>query len=374
MRETSYWQGLLSGRVGRRRVVALGGATTAGALLLAACGSSKGSSSGGSAAAPAGLLVKPDDSTKAAVKGGALKDSRNADIGNWDPFSSGAWWSFANPALFGRLTRLKAGYLTPASGEVVSDLAESWEFTPDRLTATFKLRPNVSWHNIAPVNGRAFDSQDVVTSWTRFIKEGGNRSNFANALNPQSPVVSLTAPDKATVVFKLAFPMVNLTALLAAQSGGNFTILPKEQGDYDVKTKPIGTGPYFLSEQVPSSRFVIKKNPPYYDTTGPYIDSSEFPIITEYAQGLAQLKAGNLYTYPVTGEDVLQTKKDQASLALYQGAMQSSGLGVVFGYRNTPQAPFHDERLRQAFSMAWDRDQFIDVQFNVRASRTRESR
>ena len=46
--------------------------------------------------------------------------------------------------------------------------------------------------------------------------------------------------------------------------------------------------------------------------------------------------------------------------------MGSGGLGVVFGFRPTDKAPFRDERLRQAFSMTWDRDQYIDVMFNVK--------
>jgi peptide/nickel transport system substrate-binding protein len=332
-------------------------------VLLAACGGGDGGSESEDSAS---LLVKPVDSSKDAKQGGVMKDSRNADIQHWDPHFSGVWWSFANPAVYGRLTRLKAGHLAPASGEVVGDLVESWEFSPDRLTATFKLRPNVSWHQIAPVNGRAFDSSDVIHSWTRFLKDGGNRSNYANSVNPLAPIVSFNAPDKATVVAKLSFPMVNLPALLAAHSGGNFAILPKEQdGGYDIRSKAIGTGPYFVAEHIPSSRFVLKKNPAYYDKAGPMIDSAEYPIISEYAQGLAQLKAGELYTYPVRGDDILQTKKDVPDLSLYAGAMGSSGLGVVFGFRNTDKAPFRDERLRQAFSMTWDRDQFIDVQFNV---------
>ncbi len=363
----NYWNQLIEGRVGRRRLLAGTASAGAAALFLAACGGSKS----GSDNEAQGLLNKPVDSTKEAVKGGTFKDSRNADIGNWDPHTSGAWWSFVNPAIYGRITRLKAGYMTPASGEVVGDLAESWEFSPDRLTATFKLRPGVTWHNIAPVNGRAFDSEDIVFSWNRFLKDGGNRSNYANSINPQSPVTSLTAPDKSTVVFKLAFPMVNLTALLAAHSGGNYTIVPREMdGGYDIKTKAIGTGPYFVSEHVPSSRFVFKKNPAYYDKAGPYIDGAEFPIITEYSQGLAQLKAGSLHTYAVRGEDVLTTKKDLNALALYEGAMGSNGAGVVFGYRSGDKTPFRDERLRQAFSMTWDRDQFIDVQFNVEGLRS----
>lgn len=360
--QPNYWTRLLTGRLNRRRAVTAVGAGFSAAVLLAACGNDGDKPNGDSS----GLLTKPVDSSKEAKQGGVMKMSRSSDIQHWDPHFSGAWWSFANPAVYSRITRLKAGYLAPASGEVVGDLAESWEFSPDRLTATFKLRPNVTWHQIAPVNGRAFDSQDVIYSWTRYLKEGGNRSNFANSVNPEAPIVSLTAPDRLTVVAKLSFPMANLTALLAAHSGGNFAILPREQdGGYDIRSKPIGTGPYSVSEHLPSQRFVLKKNPDYYDKPGVNIDSAEYPIITEYAQGLAQLKAGALYTYAVRGEDMLQTKKDVPALSLYEGTMGSNGNGVVFGYRNSEKAPFRDERLRRAFSMTWDRDQFIDVQFGV---------
>jgi peptide/nickel transport system substrate-binding protein len=358
MSDSGYWTRLFQARLSRRRAVAAG----AGAWLLSACGGDDDGDGGASSS----LVVKAVDSSKDARAGGVMKDSRNADIGHWDPHLSGAWWSFANPAIYSRLTRLKAGYLEPASGEVIGDLAESWEFSPDRLTATFKLRPNVAWHQLAPVNGRTFDSQDVLSTWTRFTKVGTSRSNFANSINPAAPIVSLAAPDRQTVVAQLSFPMVNLPALLAAHSGGNFTVLPREEdGGFDIRTRPIGTGPFIMAEHSASQRFVYQKSPTYYDKSGPFVDGVEYPVVTEYAQGLAQLKAGALYTYPVAGEDMLQTKKDVPELSLYEGAMLSLGSGVVFGYRNSERAPFGDERLRQAFSMTWDRDQFIDTQFNV---------
>ena len=56
--------------------------------------------------------------------------------------------------------------------ELEGDLAESWEISDDGLTYTFHLRDDVTWHDIAPVNGRPFVAQDVVASMNRVKSVG----------------------------------------------------------------------------------------------------------------------------------------------------------------------------------------------------------
>ena len=63
----------------------------------------------------------------------------------------------------------RASASRPATTKSLPSLAESWEFSPDKTTITFKLRQGVKWHNMAPVNGRAFDSADVVATWKRYV-------------------------------------------------------------------------------------------------------------------------------------------------------------------------------------------------------------
>ena len=71
-----------------------------------------------------------------------------------------------NQLVNSNLVNEKAGIIGPPEfSEVVPDLAQSWEWSPDRLTLTIKLRDGVKWHNKAPVNGRAMDPQDIVFSW-----------------------------------------------------------------------------------------------------------------------------------------------------------------------------------------------------------------
>jgi ABC-type transport system substrate-binding protein len=93
------------------------------------------------------------------------------------------------------------------------------------------------------------------------------------------------------------------------------------------------------------------------------------PIVTEYATGLAQFRAGAIYRYPGRGEDVLQLKKDVPQLELYQGEIAQQTYSAFFGWNPAlgAKTPFRDRRMRQALSMSWDRDLFIDANYNVSA-------
>jgi peptide/nickel transport system substrate-binding protein len=261
-----------------------------------------------------------------------------------------------------------------SEGKFQGDLAESFEFSPDRLTVTFKLRPNAGFAPVAPVNGRLMDAQDILYSWERFSKLGAARTDFVNSLNPSAPITSLTSPDPKTIVMKLAQPDATIAAHLSAPQSGRFNIVPREiEKGYDPRGTLIGTGPFYMAEYTPSSRYVFKRNPGFYDQTKPYFDAIEYNFIPEYATGSSQLKAGNIYSYgsldnpTLRQEDVLQFKKDAPDLVLSQTDVKADGSGGRFGYKNTDKGVFRDERLRQAFSMAIDRDLWLDVTYNVSA-------
>ena len=130
---------------------------------------------------------------------GTWLDSQTADFVSFDPHFT----ALPHPSrfLFSTLMRIKPGLLEPAKGDYMLDAAASYELSPDHLTLTMKLRPNHKWHNIAPVNGRQVEADDVVFSYERLIKQGSNRGNFAGSLG--GPIDSLKATDKSTIVIKL---------------------------------------------------------------------------------------------------------------------------------------------------------------------------
>jgi ABC-type transport system substrate-binding protein len=114
---------------------------------------------------------------------------------------------------------------------------------------------------------------------------------------------------------------------------------------------------------------VFERNPDYWDLkNGPYFDKIEMPFVLEAAQGVAQLKAGNLYTYSVGQDTIVSVKREVPDLRLYinRTAAFSPGNSIQFGTLPTEaNKPFKDERVRQAFQMAIDRDLYIDVFNNV---------
>src|SRR5689334_8957766 len=182
----TYWQSVFRQRVSRRRSLAMGAAAGASAAVLAACGgSSGGNKATGSGAAPS-LITQPVDTTKTAKRGGDYLSSRTSDIDQNDPhFTTQAAPGTAQT--YSRLFRRKPGVLGPQPFEFIGDLADSYEFSPDKLAMTVKLKAS-KWHPVPPVNGRAVDAQDVAFTWKRLEAMGANRSLLAHSVSPGAPI------------------------------------------------------------------------------------------------------------------------------------------------------------------------------------------
>jgi peptide/nickel transport system substrate-binding protein len=128
-----------------------------------------------------------------------------------------------------------------------------------------------------------------------------------------------------------------------------------------VRNTALGTGAWMLEEHQPSVIVKLRRNPNWYGKDRPYLDGWDIIIVPDYAQGVAQLKAGNLDTYAVRQEDVIATKGDALSLVLTQQPSfpKNNGGWLYFGLQG--DSPFNDERVRKAFSMEIDRDAWVDT-------------
>jgi peptide/nickel transport system substrate-binding protein len=361
--ERSYWAKTLAYRLGRRRTLALAGGLT-GAALLAACGSSHDSGTSGS---KSDLLAQPVDTTKQARRGGTYKDQNPNDAPSLEVVSPIAI-HVAN-RVYSTLVRQMPGVLKPSGEQLAPDIAESWEFSPDGLQITMKLRQGVKWHNKAPVNGRPLDIDDVLFSWNRYAAKSSQRGFVSNAANPAAPVLSFTAPDQKTVVIKLTEPLVYALELFASFGTftGNVVMVPKEtDGTFDIRNDMIGTGPFTLDRYSSSVGWTVKRNQEYFDPDWALLDQIETAVIPEYATSLAQFKAGNLHQLDVKPEDLLSVKREEPRLLIYPTDVTFLTTNTqTFGVLPEGKSPFLDERVRQAASLSLDRDLWIDTFHNV---------
>jgi len=366
--EPNYWSSILSNRqISRRRLVAGAGgvATAAVALSLAGCGSGSGD---GKKTDSSSLLAKGEDTTKVAKPGGTWPSYYPEDVINMDPILNNASPTF--PQLMPVYSNLvKAGVSTtkrPGADAITGDAAESWEFSPDGTKITLKLRQNMKWDARPPTNGRVLDSSDVKWSWDRFAAIGNSGPELAKSRNPDAPIESITVTDPRTVVFNMAYPYSSILDLLANYQ--NFYLMPKDES-FNFKTDMRGSGPYYLDSFKPSSGAVYKKNPDWYDKPRPYFDVIERTLISDYATGVAQFKAKNIWDYKdLRKEDVLATKRAAPGmLMLAERDIEANARFTNFSKRD--DSVFKDVRVRRALSMMIDRDLIVETFYNVKQFR-----
>ncbi len=234
------------------------------------------------------------------------------------------------------------------------DLAETWRASDDGLTYTFSLRPNARWHNKPPLNGRPVSAQDVVWSYERFVKLSPEKDRF-------DYVAAVTAPNDRTVVFKLKDVYAPFENAIGAPY---FWIMPKEvvEQDGDASKRVIGSGPFIFDRYESGVGFFGKKNPTYHRTGEPHVDEIAALIIPDVATQMASMRARELDGAEVEQQDLDSLKQTVPGLQIVE---------VEYNYNpaiywKVDKPPFNDLRVRQAVSMAINRDEFITATYNGR--------
>ena len=365
----NYWTRLVS-RGARRfdtaqdapgaptRRALLRGAALAGAGLatagLTGCGRHSGPP------APSGASSQATGGTP--QRGGTLSVVSTASPATLDPHATAnnATTSALSYSL-NRLVRFKTGPdpATAGNWEMENDLAQSVE-SPDAATWTVKIRP-ANFHNVAPVNGHAVESEDIKQTFTRAVTDTKNPSR--GNLNMIDPA-QIQTPDKQTVVFKLNYKLSMFPWTLASPFYS--FILPREaaSGAYDPGKQIIGSGPFIFDSYQPDVAFTYHRNPSYFEQGLPYLDNVRAAVITDASQLLAQFTTGHLDTYqpPVNNLDAAQKAVPNATLLTYF-ANSGGGYPTFFPFKDKT-SPFQDIRMRQAVSMAIDRDTINKVTYN----------
>jgi peptide/nickel transport system substrate-binding protein len=228
-------------------------------------------------------------------------------------------------------------------------LSTEWSVSDDGLRYTFKLRPNVKWHD-----GKDFSSADVAFS-IKTIKDvhPRGRSTFLN-------LVDVETPDPLTAVLVLSKPAPYLISALAP---AETPIVPRHIYEGSKVTEnpanlaPIGTGPFKFKEWVRGSHLVYERNPDYWDAPRPYLDTLIVRFIADPAARAIAIETGEIDlapSAPVPYSDLDRLKQLPNIGFETRGYQYSNSISRV--EFNLERDIFKDVRVRRAFAHAIDRN------------------
>ncbi|MHB8644915.1 MAG: ABC transporter substrate-binding protein [Thermomicrobiales bacterium] len=298
--------------------------------------------------------ASPAPTTAAAAgtpkKGGILKVGLQADPVALDPHKTSLTaTSHILEHIYGRLVMIDAT-LSPKP-----DLAESWTASSDGLVYTFKLRQGVKFHN-----GQPFVAGDVKYSYERVL-DPATKSAQKSAL---TGIDKIEVPDDYTVKFTLKTPNA---AFVVGLFPPNYAIVKKEDVDKngDLTKTANGTGPFMFKDYTPNTKVTLVKNPNYWDTGKPYLDGIEMvPVPDDTARSTA-IRTGTVdFVEYAPAKDIPLLKADKTLTITGDQNTNIRYLGFNLDLKSGHANPaFQNPKVRQAISMAMDRQAIVDAAF-----------
>lgn len=322
------------GRPVSRRTVLLGGlAASLVPFGLSACSGGAGSSRSVSAAAATGT----------ARNGGVLRVARPpaSAAETLDPASSLSAYEYL-AALYNRL--VKQG----EDGSTQPDLATHWETSRDAMTWTFTLREGVTFHD-----GKNFTSSDAAYT-LEHILDPATKSPQAGVMSPFIDPAGISTPGPTTLVVKLKSPNAEFVTLLMNY---NCYVIPEGSGA-SIGKSGIGTGPFKLASFEPAGKGVVEANPDYFDGR-PVLDSIEFSAIADVQARVGALLAQQVDLVAQTNLDFGTASSVRASSTATTATVKNAQWYVM--PMLCTLAPFTDVKVRQAFKLAYQPQELMDL-------------
>ncbi len=243
-------------------------------------------------------------------------------------------------------------------GKPKAGQAEKWESSKDSLTWTFHLRDGLKWSD-----GSDLTANDYVYSFKRVADPNtgapyaatvlGMVEGFEEANKGDLDKLAVTALDEKTVQIKLSAPCTYFDRVIAFA-----TLSPVNQATIEAKgdswaTAPesyISNGPFKITEWVPGSYITMSKNENYWDKDSIKLDELKFVLMEDSNAAYNAYKSGDvLIIHDVPTEEIRQLKENEEFSS-------EPIIGTYYVSLNIKEEAFKDARVRQALSLAIDRD------------------
>jgi peptide/nickel transport system substrate-binding protein len=232
----------------------------------------------------------------------------------------------------------------------------------DKLTVTWKLKPDLKWSDGEPIT-----SDDVKFTWEALASP---TSGALAATGGISQIAAIDTPDDLTAVIHYSTPYPGYLDQFA------YGIMPRhatgpagEMSDWEWNRKPVGAGPFVVTEWNSGESIIMEPNPYYYQEGKPYLDKLIFQVVPEPAAQTALMKQGDAQVQLWPGidsvEEYAKQVGDLAHEVLVPGVWNMAidfNLSKPFDGDPGPTPPhpiLGDIKVRQAISSAIDYDTLI---------------
>jgi peptide/nickel transport system substrate-binding protein len=279
------------------------------------------------------------------MAGGTLKYAETGTFNDFNPWRMSAVNMAEYNQVFSRLL-WKDG-----DGNVILDVAESWEPSEDAKTFTIKLKEGVTWHDGQPVNAQSIVDMYNYTK-DEALADYQGVSKITGLLEPIADVVAL---DEYTVQFQADEPVPYMTDILDYF----FLVRIDDIADPEmVQSLAVGTGPLKLTEWVPNQYTMYEKYDDYYMEGAPKLDGWEFQRLEKTETLGLNLESGAVDAVMGLPMSELERFEENPDYVVEVNNNSGSVLNIVV---NTKQPPFDDPRVRKALSLSMDRRKMAEA-------------
>lgn len=239
-------------------------------------------------------------------------------------------------------------------------LARTWDRSEDGATVTFRLRDDVSWHDGEPVT-----AADVAFTF-RTARNPNVGAAMAHRFSAWDSVEVLgdhelrfhvdPSADLSTGLFAWAMTPVAPEHLLG-------DVPPSELSTAPFGTRePVGSGPFRFVDHRAGDRWILEANPDHPEALGgrPYLDRLVYRVVPDESTLLAELRRGEVHFYMKVLPSQAERIREAPDLRLATFSFPQYG----FVAWNTRRAPFGEEALRRALTLAIDRRALISSQLH----------
>ncbi|HSA49992.1 MAG TPA: ABC transporter substrate-binding protein [Yinghuangia sp.] len=228
----------------------------------------------------------------------------------------------------------------PSTGTVRPQLAESMVADREARVWTLTLRQGVTF-----TDGTPFDADAVKRAWEKHLDP-----KVQSAASGTVKQLTLTVLDARRLNIGLPSPNANFDRTVVRLL--NYVPSPKTLvSDVSLaasNTAPVGAGPYKLREWVPGSHMTFERNPNYWQTGKPYLDTVTMRISKDTSKDVQAIDDGDA-DMALTADPGTVTDAGDRGLAVSEIAL-SGGVSIAFNTR--PNRPLSNPAVRRAIALS----------------------